>query len=95
MIRARCKTANWNEGMKDPSLTTGKFYPVLQKIQIMNNDDPWITVVGDDGIEITRPKGIFAIFEKDTPVKIARNKAQKQLERIVNKRKFTYSVKKI
>jgi len=61
-FRARCNSDTWNEGVKDPELTTGKFYTVLDaRVLVMNAETPEITVVGDSGVEVTRPKHVFHV----------------------------------
>ena len=66
--RARCKDANWvptmglGRRLKDPDLTTGKFYDVIDdNIPVMGMDSR-CKVIGDNGEEITRPKHIFTFF---------------------------------
>jgi len=67
-MRAKCKDAKWKPGdnkgtfLKDPELTEGKFYEVIEENVRIMNEDTHCTVVGDNLDEITRPKHIFTFF---------------------------------
>ena len=63
-IRAKCIKSRWNDAGKDPELTQGKFYRVTNENVPIMNDDSALSVVGDHGEEITRPKHLFKIFKR-------------------------------
>jgi len=58
-MRIKCINARWRDGIKDPELTTGKFYPVLTSDLLVMGSEPQYTLIGDSMNEITRPKHIF------------------------------------
>jgi hypothetical protein len=64
MVRAKCKIDTWNEHGKDPDLTHGRYYRVGDPNVIVMGHDSMMTVVGDNGEEVTRPKHLFQILKK-------------------------------
>jgi hypothetical protein len=63
-LRAKCVKNKWNEAGKDPELTRGKFYKVTNANVPIMNDDSAMSLIGDNGEEITRPKYLFKIFKR-------------------------------
>jgi hypothetical protein len=66
MIRAKCIKDHWvtvgRKPIKDPDITVGKFYQVLEQKIISMGSDTMLSVKGDLGEEIVRPKHLFKIF---------------------------------
>jgi len=60
MARAECFNENWRKTGKDPELTNGKIYEIVNYVE--NIYDPCITIIGDLGTEIERPKWAFCIY---------------------------------
>lgn len=58
-MRVRCINDHWNKNLKDPDLTQGKFYDVLDKNVLIMNQDTHYSILGDNGEQIDRPKSIF------------------------------------
>jgi len=45
--------------VKDPEITKDKFYKLVQVNVFIMESDPWLSVIGDNGIEVSRPKTSF------------------------------------
>jgi hypothetical protein len=63
-IRIKCISYVWKEGLKDPDLTTGKFYDLLDGSVFVMGEEAMYSFVGDNKVEIQRPKYIFQVFGK-------------------------------
>lgn len=63
-IRAKCVCNKWNEHGRDPELTKGKFYKVTDTNVFIMNADSALSLVGDHGDEITRPKHLFKLYKR-------------------------------
>lgn len=63
-MRAQCMTSVWNEHGKDPELTKGKFYKVIEKNVITMGNESMVGLIGDSGEQIDRPKHIFRLLGK-------------------------------
>ena len=58
-MRAKC-LVDTKEGIKDPEITAGRFYNVLETdVMVMGESDIRISIVGDKGIQIDRPGSWF------------------------------------
>lgn len=65
MVKAKCKCDNKVDGLQDPEVTKGRFYKVIDSsVLIHGNEDPHISIVGNSGVEVTRPKHLFYMLEK-------------------------------
>ena len=64
MQRAKCVSHFSHEGRRDPELTFGRFYPVknCDTRSMAINDQPYITVQGNSGVDIERPASSFIVF---------------------------------
>ena len=65
MTRAKCIARDIVNGIVDNDITVGKFYDVHGMEQVMGNPEPYILIVGDTGVEISRPRRLFKIFRKE------------------------------
>jgi len=63
--RIRCLNSVWKENLKDPDLTTGKFYDLLDASVFVMGEETMFSFVGDNKVEIQRPKYLFQVFGKD------------------------------
>jgi hypothetical protein len=67
-MRARCKIAHNKEGLADPELTVGMFYVVNDTdlpAMAMDATESYVTVVGNSGVEVLRPKHQFTFFKQE------------------------------
>jgi hypothetical protein len=66
MSRAKCLKDHWvtvcGKPVKDPDITLGKFYPVIEQKVISMGADTMMSVKGDMGEEVVRPKHLFKLF---------------------------------
>jgi hypothetical protein len=67
MPRMKCLDSTWKfvngKSIKDPELTKNKFYRLTERnVQVMTKES-MVSLVGDSGEEITRPKHLFKIFK--------------------------------
>jgi hypothetical protein len=62
--RAKCLTHFNRDGIRDPEITRGRFYYVkdtnLHTTGI--NDQPFVTIKGNSGVDVERPASSFVIF---------------------------------
>lgn len=66
-IRIQCLKDVWKEGLKDPDLTKGKFYTLLDKDVLFMGGESMYSFVGDNRVEIQRPKHLFKCFVDSPP----------------------------
>lgn len=64
-MRAKCLNVEQaTDKSKDPEVTAGMFYTVVQSsIQSIASPEPFISIVGNSGEEVQRPKRNFQIFK--------------------------------
>lgn len=57
--RIKCIMDHWKDGLKDPDLTKGKFYTILDSnVQVIGHESMY-SLVGDNKEQIERPKHLF------------------------------------
>jgi len=71
-IRVKCINDRWNPNTseKDPELTKGKFYDVVNPNVPVYTGESRLSVVGDSGDEVERPKYCFRALP-ERPRKVA------------------------
>ena len=62
-IRIKCLNDTWKEGLKDPDLTKGKFYNLLDKDVPVMNGESLLSFIGDNRVEVQRPKYLFKNYQ--------------------------------
>lgn len=62
--RAKCIAQDVVNGIIDNDITVGKFYDVYGTERVMGNPEPYIVIVGDSGVEVSRPKRLFVLYKK-------------------------------
>jgi hypothetical protein len=62
-VRIKCLNDTWKKGLKDPDLTKGKFYTLLDKDVPVMNGESLYSFVGDNKTEIQRPKYLFKCYQ--------------------------------
>jgi hypothetical protein len=58
-MRLKCINSHWKEGLKDPDLTIHKFYDSINDNILILNGETMLSLLGDNGEEVIRPKYIF------------------------------------
>lgn len=63
-MRAKCLNVHKaDDKSKDNEVTAGKFYTVVNEtIQSMGNEE-YVSIIGNSGVEVERPKRNFQIFK--------------------------------
>lgn len=62
MIRLKCVDDHWikdSPSVKDPEITRGRFYNLLNENVMIIGEEPRYSLIGDQGMEIERPKHLF------------------------------------
>ena len=62
--RLKCIDDRWCEGFPDPDFTKGKFYDVIDEHVLYMGAEESYSVMGDNGVEVVRPKYIFCALDK-------------------------------
>ena len=60
-MRIKCINA-FKEGLKDPDITEGKFYNVIDPNVFVMGQELMYSFVGDNDVEVSRPKQNFRIM---------------------------------
>ena len=68
-VRISCLTDTWKDGMKDPDLTRGKFYTLLDNNVLVMGGESMFSFVGDSNVEVQRPKHIFKVYKHTEDLK--------------------------
>ena len=58
-MRLKCINDHYRDGLKDPDITKGSFYDSINDNLLVLNHEPMVTLIGDNRIEVERPKFIF------------------------------------
>jgi len=58
-MRLKCVNDHWKNDLKDPDLTKGRFYDSLDDNVLVIGQEALVSLVGDNKMEIERPKYIF------------------------------------
>ena len=58
-MRVKCVADHWKDGLKDPDLTKGKFYTILDPNVLVIGHESMYSLVGDNREQVERPKYIF------------------------------------
>lgn len=79
-MRLKCINAHWKDGLKDPDLTHNKFYNLIQDNILVLNHEAMLSVFGDNGEEIVRPKYIFQTMPEMTRLKRTQEAIKRRIE---------------